>query len=397
MAITNKIKQFVKKSFSLQEFNEPFLKKEVFRKVIDRERDRANRTGEFFSLVVFVLPDHSERQKTLTILNDILASRVRSIDAIGWFDHQHVGILLPETDSAGAQTFASKIDLGILPAQVFLDYEIFTYPSDNLTDPQKTALYLFTGKSEHEPGGTAACGGRIHNKIKTHGSVDYVFNLSRRLLKRGFDLAGASVFLLLFSPLFMVVAVVIKIVSPGPVFYKQQRIGYGGQPFTFLKFRTMRPDSDSREHQKHLASLIKGASGKNICDAPMAKLDHDPQIIPFGRILRKTCMDELPQLFNVLRGDMSLVGPRPPIPYEVKEYDSWHRGRFNALPGMTGLWQVSGKNKLSFREMVRLDIRYTRERSLWMDIKILFRTPLAIFGQIRDGLRNKHLTIKEGI
>ncbi len=395
MTIANKIKQLVKKTTDFQEDDEFFLTKEVFRKVIDRERDRANRTGEIFSLVVVVLPEQTKRQKALATLGDTLSSRVRSIDAVGWLDQQHVGILLPETNSAGARKFAGKIDQDLHPAQFLLNYEIFTYPSDYLTDPQKISLYLLAGKSERDRRSTIACGDGGYRKA--HRSVDYMFSLSRRILKRGFDLFGASVFLLFFSPLFVVIAVVIKIVSPGPVFYKQQRIGYAGQPFTFFKFRTMRPDADSREHQDYLASLIKGASDKNVPDAPMAKLDHDPQIIPFGGLLRKTCLDELPQLFNVLRGEMSLVGPRPPIPYEVKEYHSWHRGRFNALPGMTGLWQVSGKNKLSFREMVRLDIRYARERSLWVDIKILFRTPLAIYEQLRDGLKNKNVTIKEGV
>ena len=116
----------------------------------------------------------------------------------------------------------------------------------------------------------------------------------------------------------------------------------------------------------------------------MIKLDEcDPQIIPFGRFLRNTCLDELPQLINVLRGEMSLVGPRPPIPYEVKEYLRWHNGRFDIVPGMTGLWQVSGKNGLTFKEMIRLDIRYTRNISLWLDLKILFKTPMAIFNQFK--------------
>jgi lipopolysaccharide/colanic/teichoic acid biosynthesis glycosyltransferase len=223
-----------------------------------------------------------------------------------------------------------------------------------------------------------------------------MFFLSKRILKRGFDALGSGFFLLIFSPLFLAISVVIKIASQGPVFYKQQRIGYAGQPFTFLKFRTMCQGADTHEHQDYLATLINAASDESESEPPMAKLDHDPQIIPCGNLLRKSCLDELPQLINVLRGEMSLVGPRPPIPYEVKEYHSWHRGRFNAVPGMTGLWQVSGKNKLSFREMVSLDIRYARNRSLWVDIKILFRTPYAIFVQLRDSLKSKQSTIEEG-
>ena len=144
----------------------------------------------------------------------------------------------------------------------------------------------------------------------------------------------------------------------------------------------MNVNVDTTAHQKLLAELIKddnNAEGK-----VMTKLDHDPQIIPFGNILRKSCIDELPQLINVLLGDMSLIGPRPPIPYEVDEYDRWHKERLATVPGMTGLWQVSGKNRLTFKQMVRLDIRYLRKQSLWHDIKILFSTPKAIVAQVKD-------------
>ena len=395
MTITERIKHLVKKTSDPEDYDELFLSKEIFRKIIDRERDRANRTGEVFSLVVFVLPEKGEKQEALALLTDTLSPRVRSIDAIGWLDLKHVGILLPETNSEGAHMFARKIYQDMLIVKSTLSYEIFTYPSDKLTDPQKVPLYVLPETTSHNRQGVAT--GREGCLSKTQRSVDYMFCLSKRILKRGFDLLGATVFLLMFFPLFLAIAALIKIVSPGPVFYKQQRIGYAGQPFTFLKFRTMRLNAETQEHQDYLASLINGSSDENESSVPMVKLDHDTQIIPCGSLLRKSCLDELPQLLNVLRGEMSLVGPRPPIPYEVKEYHSWHRGRFNALPGMTGLWQVSGKNKLSFREMVRLDIRYARDRSLWVDIKILFRTPLAIFEQLRDSLKNKKSTIKEGV
>ena len=128
----------------------------------------------------------------------------------------------------------------------------------------------------------------------------------------------------------------------------------------------------------------------------MTKLDDTLEIIPFGRVMRLTCLDELPQLINVLRGEMSLVGPRPPIPYEVKEYVQWHNGRIDAVPGMTGLWQVCGKNHLTFNEMVRLDIEYCRRRSLWLDMKILLRTPLTVVSQIKDGLQECKSQAKGG-
>ena len=205
--------------------------------------------------------------------------------------------------------------------------------------------------------------------------------------KRAMDIIGSLVGLILFSPIFLLISSIIKIVSPGPVFFRQDRIGYGEKKFTFIKFRTMKVNSDVSVHQQYYCSLIKG--NDNHCSS-MSKLDDsNPQIIPFGKLLRKTYLDELPQLINVLRGEMSLVGPRPPIPYEVVEYIKWHNGRFDAIPGMTGLWQVSGKNKLSFQEMVRLDISYSRNLSFLCDLKILLLTPVAILSELIESLRNK--------
>ena len=157
----------------------------------------------------------------------------------------------------------------------------------------------------------------------------------------------------------------------------------GGKTFTLLKFRTMKEGDNEEHHRRHLTALIKSGhtDGEGL---PMTKPASQSRLIPLGGLLRKSCIDELPQLFNVLLGDMSLVGPRPPIPYEVDAYQPWHLGRFSVTPGMTGLWQVSGKNRLSFNQMVRLDIQYARRRSLWLDMSILLRTPLAVLGQIRD-------------
>lgn len=395
MAITEKIKHLMKNSLVLTAVEiELFLSREVFRRIIDRERDRANRTGDVFSLVVFTLSDKKQNHDVLTLLAETLCPRMRSIDAVGWLDSDHVGILLPETNSSGAYKFANKIYQEILLIRLPPKYEIVTYPSDKLVDPEKVAIYVFAEKYKNKTKSAIRRGG--WRFAKSQRNVDYAYCLTKRVLKRGFDFVGAAVCLLVFSPVFLVVSIIIKSVSPGPVFYKQQRIGYAGQPFTFLKFRTMSPGAETQKHQGYLAQLIKAEAVNNTAEVPMAKLDHDPQIISFGTMLRKSCLDELPQLINVLRGEMSLVGPRPPIPYEVKEYLSWHRGRFDAIPGMTGLWQVSGKNKLSFREMVRLDIRYARERSLWGDIKILFRTPIVIVEQVRDSLKKKDTTFNEG-
>jgi len=226
--------------------------------------------------------------------------------------------------------------------------------------------------------------------IKSIPAIKPFFIRKMPFWKRTLDIMGAIIGLILFFPLMLFISLLIKIISPGPVFFKQQRVGFGGELFEFLKFRTMKVDTDTTKHRKYLEHLINGGSGIDKSEMIMTKLDDsNPDIIPFGRILRTTYLDELPQLINVLRGDMSLVGPRPPIPYEVEEYSRWHNGRFDSVPGMTGLWQVSGKNRLTFSQMVRLDVRYSMLLSFWLDIKILLMTPFAIISHIKDGLLKK--------
>jgi len=197
--------------------------------------------------------------------------------------------------------------------------------------------------------------------------------------KRTMDVVVSSLALAILSPLLLFVAGLIKSVSPGPVFFKQERVGHGGRMFKCLKFRTMKCSADASPHKQYVSDLING-------DKPLRKLAHDSRIIPFGKLIRLSCIDEIPQFLNVLKGDMSLVGPRPAIPYEVYEYQRWQKGRFDVTPGITGLWQVSGKEKLTFRQMVRLDIRYARNMSFVYDMKILLKTPLVVFKQIEDSL-----------
>jgi lipopolysaccharide/colanic/teichoic acid biosynthesis glycosyltransferase len=175
------------------------------------------------------------------------------------------------------------------------------------------------------------------------------------------------------------IALLIKLGSRGPVLFCQRRVGYRGREFTCLKFRTMRHNADTGFHQKHTQNLIQ-------TQAPMVKLDatHDPRLIPFGTALRATGLDELPQLINVLRGEMSIVGPRPCVPYEAELFEPWHRRRFNAVPGLTGLWQVSGKNRTTFNQMVQLDIEYSERMSLGLDLKIILKTLPALWAQCQD-------------
>lgn len=176
-----------------------------------------------------------------------------------------------------------------------------------------------------------------------------------------------------------VVALIIKAGSRGPVLFRQRRIGFHGREFTCFKFRTMHTNAETDSHRQHTQQLIRSRD-------PMQKLDarQDPRLIPLARVLRAGGLDELPQLINVLRGEMSLVGPRPCLPYEYEMYEPWQRRRFTAVPGLTGLWQVSGKNQTTFDEMIRLDIAYGEQLSLWRDVKILVKTPIALWEQYSD-------------
>jgi exopolysaccharide biosynthesis polyprenyl glycosylphosphotransferase len=202
-------------------------------------------------------------------------------------------------------------------------------------------------------------------------------------LKRCVDLLGATVGLLVASPLMLVVAVAIKLDSRGPVFFRQERIGTGGRRFRVWKFRTMRNGASDAVHRELVHQMLRGddaAAARQSGDGPVYKLVDDVRVTRLGRLLRRTSVDELPQLLNVLRGEMSLVGPRPPLLYEFEKYDHWQFDRLQVLPGITGLWQVSGRNQLTYRQMCELDVEYIRRWSLWLDFLILLRTiPVVVF------------------
>jgi exopolysaccharide biosynthesis polyprenyl glycosylphosphotransferase len=198
--------------------------------------------------------------------------------------------------------------------------------------------------------------------------------------KRVSDIVIASLTLALLSPFWLLIALLIKSDSKGPVFYAQERVGMDGRIFLVYKFRTMRMDADSEIHREYQRKFIAGDAEANVGDAqkPAYKLRDDPRITRVGRVLRRLSLDEVPQLFNVLRGDMSIVGPRPPIPYEVEAYELRHRKRLDMKPGLTGLWQVSGRNRLPFEEMVKLDLFYIENWSLLFDVKIILRTVMVM-------------------
>jgi exopolysaccharide biosynthesis polyprenyl glycosylphosphotransferase len=204
-----------------------------------------------------------------------------------------------------------------------------------------------------------------------------------RLLKRTFDIVVATLAIVVLSPLWLLLSLLIKLDSRGPVFYTQERVGMDGRLFLLYKFRTMIADADPELHREYQRAFIAGRAEANLGNAakPTYKLFADPRITRVGKFLRRTSLDEVPQLFNVLMGDMSVVGPRPPIPYEVEAYELWHRKRLDMKPGLTGLWQVSGRNRLPFEEMVRLDLFYIENWSLLLDLKIILRTGFVMIGR----------------
>lgn len=203
---------------------------------------------------------------------------------------------------------------------------------------------------------------------------------SARIIKRTSDFLIATFALVVFAPFWLLIALLIKLDSHGPIFYTQERVGMDGRLFLVYKFRTMRIGADDEIHKEYQRKFISGRADANVGDAdrPTYKLQNDPRITRVGRVLRRLSLDEVPQLFNVLRGDMSVVGPRPPIPYEVEAYELWHRKRLDMKPGLTGLWQVSGRNRLPFEEMVKLDLFYIENWSVLFDLKIILRTVLVM-------------------
>ncbi len=215
--------------------------------------------------------------------------------------------------------------------------------------------------------------------ISTSPTASEIAPAKISFVKRALDIFCLILALPTLLPLMLGIAALIKIVSPGPIFFMQDRIGFMGRRFRMFKFRTMKVNAETSSHQQHLKDLINS-------NVPMTKLDNkgDPRVIKFGGILRSSGLDELPQLINVVRGEMSLVGPRPCTPYEYEQFQPWHKQRFRALPGLTGLWQVSGKNRTTFNEMIELDIRYAKDWSLWMDLRIISLTVPVLLNQVKE-------------
>lgn len=339
-----------------------------FQAILSYERARADRAGTRFALVALELAAHSGDKGELARLTRALLGRIRSTDVLGWLEPDALGVLLPCTDLEGGWIFAVNFQ-----KQYYVDRA-----------PAPFTVYCYPDQWLHGGNGSGSCGEPRNRQGNLDRRVDGCLERSFPRWKRALDVVGSLLGITAGAPLFLAMAAYIKLVSPGPVFFRQERIGYRARPFSFLKFRTMHVNNDASQHKAYLKQLINS-------DQPMEKLDaeRDPRIIPGGKVIRKACLDELPQLLNVLKGEMSLVGPRPCLPYEAEEYLRWHTNRFDSRPGMTGLWQVSGKNALTFKQMIRLDISYCREMSLARDLVILLRTPMAIAGFVLEATVNR--------
>jgi lipopolysaccharide/colanic/teichoic acid biosynthesis glycosyltransferase len=356
-----------------------------FASILNRERDRADRTGQGFSLVVFELGADGENSPCTRLLVPILTNRVRSTDDIGWLEAGRLGVVLPHTTPDSAWKFVGNVRQALNGGSAPIECIVYAYPSSWPPQPDETPPEDPRSRRREPSRGDSGGSDMQFSGVDMAQVARPVEELESEFLcripfwKRAIDVAGSLFALILLAPLFLLVSIFIKVVSPGPVFFRQERVGYLGRIFTIWKFRTMHVNADTAVHKQYLRELINN-------EKTMTKLDNgrDKRIIPFAGILRASGIDELPQLFNVLLGDMSLVGPRPCIPYEAKEFDGWQMRRFDTVPGLTGLWQVSGKNKTTFKQMMRLDIAYARKRAFLMDMKIFLKTLPAVVDQVAD-------------
>jgi lipopolysaccharide/colanic/teichoic acid biosynthesis glycosyltransferase len=359
---------------NITDMDRSILEEESFHRAISLERKRAERSRRSFLLVLLDLRSVLVGDGSEKILHKIflsLSTSIREPDVTGWHKNRAVlGVMFTEipTESRASTVGAmlSRVS-GVLYnslsfdqfSQVTISHYVFPeeWDCDVQQRPSDPALYPDLAK-------------------RANGSKLYLAT------KRAMDIVGSAAGLLISAPLFLAIALAIKLTSKGPVFFRQQRIGQFGTPFVFLKFRSMYLNNDPKIHLDYITQLISGKAERQTSNGNgqgVYKLTADPRVTRVGAFLRRTSLDELPQFVNVLRGEMSLVGPRPPIPYEVDGYQTWHRRRvLEAKPGITGLWQVSGRSRVGFDEMVRLDVRYAMQRSFWLDLKILLLTPRAV-------------------
>jgi lipopolysaccharide/colanic/teichoic acid biosynthesis glycosyltransferase len=353
---------------------ESILTEEAFHTMLTLERRRAERSRKPFVLMVIdthAIHKNGNSASFCTKLASIVSDAARETDIIGWHKQgEALGVIFTEINLEGKTPITEVLHSKVVGA-LHEGFEL------NVASSLIVTVHLFPENWDNERPDRVA-NTKLYPDLSQRGS-------KKRLpmaVKRAVDLAGSALLLLIFSPILAVIAIAIKLTSKGPVIFKQNRVGQFGAIFPCFKFRTMHVDNDPKIHRDYVRGLIaKGVENEEKADAETAifKITNDPRVTAVGRFLRKTSLDEFPQFWNVLCGDMSLVGPRPPVPYEFEVYDFWHRRRvLEVKPGVTGLWQVCGRSRTCFDDMVRLDLQYSRSWSLWLDIKILLATPRAV-------------------
>ena len=340
---------------------------DYFLEMLVLERKRSERSGNPFLVLMldFTLISLTERHDSIVRVVDALAVLIRETDIKGWYRYGDVvGVIFTEMNSFDTDSFQDKINEGInacLSSQQLetLRLSFHRFPEqgrpNKAESPQKFTFYPDFPEKERA------------KKIAIY-------------FKRIVDIIGSSLGILIFSPFFILIPVCIKLTSRGPVLFRQERVGQNRRTFTFLKFRSMYINNDENVHKEFVRKLIAkkmtGEGDEKNAGQKVFKIQNDSRVTTVGKILRKTSLDELPQFINVLRGEMSLVGPRPPIPYELEKYAIWHLRRvLEVKPGISGLWQVEGRSSTSFDEMVRLDLQYATNWSVWLDIKLMLKTP----------------------
>jgi exopolysaccharide biosynthesis polyprenyl glycosylphosphotransferase len=329
-----------------------------FLEQLRREQLRAFRKNQHLTVAVLSLPQTtSGTTENLYNLAKQIQLLIRETDLLGWHGHNAIAILITDTDGPGAKECVRRICDHTKEMNVECRFFDLQEAAKDIDTPQGQIVSDFFSSASPD--------------LSTHSRSAYAF-------KRGLDIFGAISGMLFLSPIMLLAALAVKVSSPGPIIYQQVRLGQNGKPFVFYKFRSMRVDADPSSHRDYVQSFIKGNSSElnqGEVHKPFFKMKQDPRVTPVGGFLRKSSIDELPQLFNVLRGDMSLVGPRPPLPYEVDAYNTWHLRRIlDVRPGLTGLWQVEGRSSVAFDDMVRLDLQYAQNWTILLDLKIILKT-----------------------
>jgi lipopolysaccharide/colanic/teichoic acid biosynthesis glycosyltransferase len=400
--------------------------------LVRRECARADRNGEAFSLVLFRVGRSKRRARLACRMERTMLKSARLTDDIGWLGDEHIAALLPDTKPDGARAFADKVADAIAKHHARPLATVYSYPRDRVAIANSPAPIKLPEFAQAGAARNGKINGNGHVKDKANGkksmnghgfaaadrfgslavlepeesghngdhadhwkkpsptakptkpavdqppveAIEELLAYPMPQWKRLLDIIGAGVLLVLLSPILAAAAIAIKLTSPGPAIFTQRRAGLGGKPFVIYKFRTMCVNAEKR--QQELRAF-------NEQDGPAFKLTHDPRVTKVGHILRKTSIDELPQLWNVLRGEMSLVGPRPLPLAEQDGCEQWQRHRLNATPGLTCIWQVKGRSTVSFSEWVRMDVEYMRRRTIFHDLTILFSTIPSVL--LRRGAR----------